>query len=97
VAAGVWLVVRPTSWTWTRVSGLSAYSDGTALAAASALIAGVMIALARGHIAAEPFARWIIEEDSVAVRPSARVEVGIVAAAALMGLVAASLVRSARL
>lgn len=96
-AAGIWFVVRPTSWTWTRVSGLSAYSDGTALAAAAALIAGVLLTISGGRVPPEPLTPWIIGEDPTAARPSARVDVGIVAAAALMGLIAAALVRSARL
>jgi hypothetical protein len=99
LAAGAWFVLRPSSWTWTRVDALRAYSDGTALAGAVALIVGVLLALAGGgHIAVEPLMPWFVAdgEPNAAGRP-ARVDVVTVAAVVLTGLVAAALVRSPRL
>jgi hypothetical protein len=97
LAAGAWFVLRPTSWTWTRVSGLRAYTDGTALAAAVVVLAGVLLAIAGRRLATEPLTPWIVGDDERAAFPAARVEVAVVAAALLMGLVAAALVRSASL
>jgi len=99
--AGAWLVVRPTSWTWIRADGLRAYSDGTALALATALISGVAMTIAGGRFATEPLVPWLVAGDDGKEgldgdRP-ARFDTAAVTAVALMGLVAAALVRSARL
>ena len=101
LVTGAWLLVRPTSWGWLRTSGLRSYSDGTALALAVALIAGVLFAIAGGRFGTEPFVPWLVADhegkpdDDVAAR--ARLDTAMVAAVTLMGLVAAALVRSARL
>jgi hypothetical protein len=97
LAAGTWFVLRPTSWTWTRVAGLRAYTDGSVLAAAAALIAGVLLTISGGGVVTERLTPWIVADDEQAASPSARVEVAMVAAAVLTGLVAAALVRSPRL
>jgi hypothetical protein len=97
LAAGGWFVLRPTSWTWTRVEGLSAYSEGTALAAAVALIAGVLLAITGTPLATEPPTPWILTDDKQRASQSFRAELVVVAAAVVMGLVATALVRSARL
>ena len=97
LAAGAWFVLRPTSWAWARVAGLRAYSDGTVLAAAVTLIAGVLLTIGGARLATEPLAPWIVADEAQAASPSARVPVVMVAAAGLMGLVAAALVRSAAL
>jgi hypothetical protein len=97
IAGGAWFVLRPTSWTWTRVAGLRAYSDGAALAVASALIAGVLVAMTGGRPATEPLASWMVAGEDQDSSPPARLGPGMVAATALTGLIAAALVRSARL
>ena len=97
LAAGVWFVVRPTSWAWTRLAGLRAYTDGTALAVVVAVIAGAVLTITGGRLATEPLTPWIVASEERAAVPSGRVGVVVVAAAVLMGLVAAALVRSPRL
>jgi hypothetical protein len=97
LTAGAWFVLRPTSWTWARVAGLRAYSDGTALAVAVALIAGVLLTITGRRVATEPLTPWIVAEEERAVPPSTRAQVVMAAATVLMGLVAAALVRSAAL
>jgi len=99
--AGAWLVVRPTSWTWLRTDGLRAYTDGTALALAAALISGVILAIAGGRFATEPLVPWLVADNAGKPHPDgeapARLDTVLVAAVTLMGLVAVALVRSARL
>ena len=95
--AAVWFVLRPTSWTWARVNGLQAYDDGTVLASASALIAGVVLALTGARLVTEPLAPWLLAADEDDSRAPARVDVLLVSAVALMGIIAAALLRSARL
>jgi hypothetical protein len=95
--AASWFVLRPTSWTWARVEGLQAYSDGTVLAAATALIAGVALAISGAHLIPEPIASWVLADDEHDSRPPARVDLLLVSAVALMGIIAAALLRSARL
>ncbi|MEY2453515.1 MAG: hypothetical protein QOD92_3089 [Acidimicrobiaceae bacterium] len=95
--AASWFVLRPTSWTWTRVEGLQAYSDGTVLAAATALIAGVALAISGAHLIPEPIAPWVLADDEHDSLPPARVDLLLMSAVALMGIIAAALLRSARL
>ena len=97
LAAGAWFVVRPSSWAWTRVEGLRAYGDGTVLAAAMALIAGVVLTITGGRLAGEPLLSWIVADEEQAASRSARVDVVTLTAVVVMGLVAAALVRSPRL
>lgn len=101
LGSGVWLLVRPSSWTWARTEGLRAYSDGAALALAAALITGVLFAITGGRLAAEPIVPWLVadnegKDDGDGVAPVA-LDVPMAAMAALMGIVAIALVRSARL
>jgi hypothetical protein len=95
--AATWFVLRPTAWTWARVEGLQAYSDGTVLAAASALIVGVVLGITRARFVPEPIGPWMLADDGPDSRPPTRVDVVLVSAVALMGIVAAALLRSARL
>jgi hypothetical protein len=97
LALGAWFVVRPTSWAWTRIGELRAYSDGTSLAMASALIGGGLLTTLGRRLEYTPLAPWLVAsaDDDGPLR--AKVSVLCVAIAALMGLLAAALVRSARL
>ncbi len=95
--AAAWFVVRPTSWTWTRVQGLQAYSDGTVLAAATALISGVLLAIAGGHVEREPIGAWLLISDEPAATDAGGTDVLLLCIVALMGIAAAALLRSARL
>jgi hypothetical protein len=96
LALGVWFFVRPTSWAWTRIGELRAYSDGTLLAMASALIAGVLLTTSGRRLDYTPLAPWLVTsaDDGPVL---GKVNVLSVAIAALTGLLAAALVRSARL
>jgi hypothetical protein len=100
--AGAWFVARPTAWTFARVEGLRAYTDGAALAVAAALITGVAVAASGYALAVEAATPWLLVEAEPAAPnegslPPSRVEVIAIAAAALTGLVVVALVRSARL
>ncbi|MEY2434685.1 MAG: hypothetical protein QOC92_4410 [Acidimicrobiaceae bacterium] len=97
LALGVWFVVRPTSWAWTRLGDLRAYSDGTVLALASALIAGVLFTGTRSQLEYAPLAPWLVAADHDDRPVGATVNVLAVAVSVLTGLIAAALVRSARL
>jgi hypothetical protein len=97
--AGAWLVLRPTSWTFLRVDDLSAYVEGTAFAIAAGLIGGVA-AIASGRFTVTElrplFVRSTVEpSEAGAVEPG--VEIAPVLLVVVTGIIAAALVRSARL
>lgn len=94
LALGVWFVVLPESWGWTRVEALRAYSDGTALAGAVASIVAVLVAIRAGGVTADPFLPWILTSEEETAAPSARLDVVMVTVVVVMGLLAAALVRS---
>lgn len=94
LATGVWLVVLPETWGWMRVEGLRTYTDGTALATAVAVAAATLYTITGGRLAAEPFVRSVVAGDEHVVPQRVRVDVVMVVAVVLMGLVAAALVRS---
>jgi hypothetical protein len=96
-AAGAWFVLRPTSWAWTRVGGLGDYSEGAALALASALIAGVLLRLTGRRVTTEPLVSWLVAGEAQEASPATRVAVDMMVTVALTGLIAAALVRSAGL
>jgi hypothetical protein len=97
LAVGAWFVLRPTSWAWARAAGLRAYTDGTVLAAAVALIAVVVVTVSGARIATERLTPWIVSDEDQTASSSGGVEMVMVAATVLMGLLAAALVRSASL
>src|SRR5205814_4688073 len=60
LALTAWLVVRPTAWAWAHVADADAYSDGTVLALASALIAGVFVTARRGSFDLTEVGPWLL-------------------------------------
>jgi hypothetical protein len=97
LALASWFVIRPTSWAWTHVGDLDAYSDGTAIALASALIAGVLLTISGGRLERTPLTPWFGAASDDDVASSTKVDALTVGIVALTGLIAAALVRSARL
>jgi hypothetical protein len=97
LALVVWLVVRPTAWTWLQVSGLRSYMQGVALGTAAALAAGIALySLGAAWHGADP-ARLLLADTAEPVTAPAHVRRVTAAAALAMGIVAAVLVRSASL
>jgi hypothetical protein len=96
-ALAAWFVVRPTSWTVARIGDVRAYTSGVPLAAAAAVVAGAALVVSGCALVSAPLAPWIVAPDVEDSAVTARVQTVTVAAAALLGLVAAALVRSPRL
>jgi hypothetical protein len=92
----VWLVVRPTSWTWLHAPGLRAYTDGLVLAMAAGFAGAVSLALLGGRVDLAPLGALLVPGERTATHRRV-IDWPSVAAAALMGIVAVALVRSARL
>lgn len=92
VAVGltIWLLVRPTSWTWAEPPGFSHYTDGVALAAAAGLIAA-LVAVATGHGRLPALPEPVAPETA---HPARRDRSAPLAVTVALGCVAGALVRS---
>jgi hypothetical protein len=99
LALAAWLVVRPTSWTWLRVTDLDAYIDGITIAVAVGMAATVATAAAGRVVAIGEVAAWTLGPEQRsdpahdAGENGARASVLAVGAVAAIGLLAVALVR----
>jgi hypothetical protein len=92
-----WLVIRPTAWAWMRVGDLQAYREGALMALAAALIAGVLLTISGGRLELAAIAPGFVGGGDEDVPDAGGLWVVTLAIVVAMGLLAAALVRSARL
>jgi hypothetical protein len=97
IALSAWLVLRPTAWSWLRLTGLRAYTQGVALATASGLLAGVALFILGATWQGPVPVRLMLDCGTSPPSAPAQVRRVTAVAAGAMGIVAALLVRSARL
>ena len=94
-ALGLWLLVRPSAWTWAHISDVSAYEEGAAVAVAVALVVGVVLAGQGAALDRDALPPWLVADDGrMAHSGAARVSAAVGIATAI---VVAVLLRSARL
>ena len=94
-ALGLWLVVRPSAWTWVHISDVSSYEEGTAVAVAVGLVVGVVLAGQGAALDRNSVPPWLVAEDGGASGSGAtRLPAALGIAT---GILVALLLRSARL
>ena len=98
-ALAAWFLLRPTSWAWVGARGLGDYDEGIAIAAAVALAVAVAATARGARVAVAPLTALLVGAPprDVGGDEAPRAPRVAIAATALLGLVAAALVRSARL
>jgi hypothetical protein len=93
VGLTIWLVLRPSSWSWARPPDLDRYTDGLAIAVAAGLVT-VVAAVAGGVAQLPALARPVEAPPS---HRSSRDRAAALAVTAALGCVAGALVRSGAL
>jgi len=97
LALAVWLVVRPTAWTWAHASLDRAYDEGTVVALASGLIATAMLRATTVPSSLTPVATWLVVDDEAPTEARSRIATPVAVVTVALGIAAALLLRSARL
>ena len=97
LALAVWLVVRPTAWTWAHASLDRAYDEGTVVALASGLIATAMLRARDSSLSLTPVATWLVVDDEAPTEARSRIATPVAVVTVALGIAAALLLRSARL
>ena len=97
IVLAVWLVVRPTAWTWARVGDVVAYSDGTVLALAAGSIAAVALAARGEALELMHVGTWLLRDGTRDQPLARRLVVAVFVVTAATGIATALLLRSARL
>jgi hypothetical protein len=94
-ALAAWLIVRPSAWTWVHISDVSAYEEGTAIAVAVVVLAGVVLAGQGAALSDAAVPPWLVVDDARAA-PAGAARLSAVVGIATV-IVVALLLRSARL
>ena len=91
-----WFAVRPSAWTWVRIAGVDAYTDGSLIAVAAALIAIVLMTARAGPVELTPFGPWLVADAQGGDR-RARLFVPTLVTTLALGVAAGALVLSSGL
>ena len=94
-ALAAWLTIRPSAWTWVHISDVSAYEEGTAIAVAVVVLAGVVLAGQGAALGDAAVPSWLVVDDARAA-PTGAARLSAVVGVATV-IVVALLLRSARL